>query len=119
MTISPTPDVVAQVSAISTPAKAALAPATASECDAAVRFDQALAGAPPLPEHHLLSAAGKLAGNTERLTERVTLDERALDDPARLLAVQRVLTERVLALEFVAKVAGAATQGVNKLVHMQ
>ena len=119
MTTSTSPDVVAQVSAVATSAKAALAPATASEHDAAIRFDQALASAPSLPEHHLLSAAGKLAGNTERLTERVTLDERTLDDPVRMLAVQRGLTERVLALEFVAKVAGAATQGVNKLVHMQ
>ncbi|WP_084663306.1 type III secretion system inner rod subunit SctI [Pandoraea faecigallinarum] len=85
----------------------------------AARFDQALASAPSLPEHHLLNAAGKLASHTEYLAQRATLDERALDDPARLLDTQREITERVLALEFVAKVAGAATQGVNKLVHMQ
>lgn len=119
MTISQIPDIVAQASAVATPAKAALAPVTASERDAAVRFDQALASAPSLPEHHLLSAAGKLAGNTERLVERVAIDERTLDDPTRMLAAQRILTERVLALEFVAKAAGATTQGVNKLVHMQ
>ncbi|VVE47842.1 type III secretion system inner rod subunit SctI [Pandoraea terrigena] len=118
MTTSSIPAVVTQAPAIATPAKAALVPATTREHDA-VRFDQALASAPPLPEHHLLSAAGKLAGNTERLAARVAIDERTLDDPNRMLAVQRELTERVLALEFVAKTAGAATQGVNKLVHMQ
>ncbi|WP_169834980.1 type III secretion system inner rod subunit SctI [Pandoraea oxalativorans] len=92
-------------------------PAT-EQADAA-RFNLALANAAPLPEHHLLSAASKLAGDTEYLTQRVTLDERALEDPARLLDTQLDITERVLALEFVAKAAGATTQGVNKLVHMQ
>lgn len=118
MTTSQIPAVLAHASAIATPANAALVPVNASEHDA-VHFGQALASAPSLPEHHLLSATGKLAGNTERLAERVAIDERTLDDPTRMLAMQRALTERVLALEFVAKVAGAATQGVNKLVHMQ
>ncbi|VVE48407.1 type III secretion system inner rod subunit SctI [Pandoraea anhela] len=85
----------------------------------AARFEQALANAPSLPEHQLLSAAGKLAGNTEHLAQRVALDERTLDDPTQMLAAQREISERVLALEIVAKVAGATTQGVNKLVHMQ
>ncbi|WP_240493472.1 type III secretion system inner rod subunit SctI [Pandoraea sp. ISTKB] len=85
----------------------------------AARFEQALASAPSLPEHHLFSAAGKLAGNTEHLVQRVALDERTLDDPTHMVAAQREITERVLALEFVAKTAGAVTQGVNKLVHMQ
>ncbi|WP_191631501.1 type III secretion system inner rod subunit SctI [Pandoraea sputorum] len=91
---------------------------SAEQADAA-RFNLALANAAPLPEHHLLSAANKLAGDTEYLAQRVTLDERALNDPARLFEVQLDMTERVLALEFVAKAAGATTQGVNKLVHMQ
>ncbi|VVD75332.1 EscI/YscI/HrpB family type III secretion system inner rod protein [Pandoraea morbifera] len=96
----------------------ALATAGAGETDA-VGFAQAMAHAPRLPEHHLLSAAGKLAGDTDRLAERITAQPGTVDDPGRLLAAQRHLTERVLSLEFVAKVAGAATQGVNKLVHMQ
>ncbi|MCE4062438.1 type III secretion system inner rod subunit SctI [Pandoraea sputorum] len=91
---------------------------SAEQTDAA-RFNLAMANAAPLPEHHLLSAANKLAGDTAYLAQRVTLDERALNDPARLLEVQLDMTERVLALEFVAKAAGATTQGVNKLVHMQ
>ncbi|MFJ2995523.1 type III secretion system inner rod subunit SctI [Pandoraea sp. NPDC087047] len=95
-----------------------MAETSVTQTDAA-RFEQALASAPSLPEHHLLSAAGKLAGNTEHLAQRVTMDERMLDDPVRMLAAQREITERVLALEFVAKATGAATQGVNKLVHMQ
>jgi type III secretion system YscI/HrpB-like protein len=82
-------------------------------------FAQALRSAPSLPEHHLLNAAGKLAANTDYLAQRVTLDDRMLDDPTRLLEAQREITERVIALEFVAKVSGAMTQGVNKLVHMQ
>ncbi|VVE90671.1 type III secretion system inner rod subunit SctI [Pandoraea bronchicola] len=118
MTTSLIFDIAAQVATDAAPAKAALSVPTASESDA-VRFGHALASAPSLPEHHLLSAAGKLSGKTERLVERVALDERALDDPGRMLGVQRVLTERVLTLEVVAKAAGAATQGVNKLVHMQ
>ncbi|VVD84095.1 EscI/YscI/HrpB family type III secretion system inner rod protein [Pandoraea iniqua] len=92
---------------------------TLAEAGEAARFAEVLAHATPLPEHHLLNAAGKLAANTENLTTRVTIDERTLDDPQRLLQAQRDLTERVLSLELVAKVAGAATQGVNKLVHMQ
>jgi len=122
MTTTSTPDVVAWVSSAATPAPTSALPplvaSTVGEADA-VRFAQALASAPSLPEHHLLSAAGKLAGNTERLAERVALDPRTMNDPSRMLATQRELTERVLSLEFVAKVAGAATQGVNKLVHMQ
>jgi type III secretion system YscI/HrpB-like protein len=118
MTTSPITDVAAQVTAVTAPAKAAFA-APALDDSAAVRFGQALATAPSLPEHHLLSAAGKLAGHTERLAERATLDSRTLNDPGRMLAMQRELTERVLVLEFVAKVAGAGVQGVNKLVQMQ
>ncbi|AJE98921.1 type III secretion system inner rod subunit SctI [Pandoraea apista] len=117
MTTPPISEIAAHVATATQPAKAV--PPVSADGDAAVRFGQALASAPSLPEHHLLSAAGKLAGNTERLAERVTLDERALADPSRMLDVQRVLTERVLALEFVAKAAGVTTQGVNKLVHMQ
>ncbi|UVA80383.1 type III secretion system inner rod subunit SctI [Pandoraea commovens] len=113
---------VAQTSAVDGSIKPSVAfPApfsTAEQADAA-RFNLALANAAPLPEHHLLSAANKLAGDTEYLVQRVTLDAQALDDPARLLATQLDMTERVLALEFVAKTAGAMTQGVNKLVHMQ
>ncbi|AJC16161.1 EscI/YscI/HrpB family type III secretion system inner rod protein [Pandoraea sputorum] len=113
---------VAQTSAVDASMKPSSAfPAafsTAEKADA-VRFNLALANAAPLPEHHLLSAANKLAGDTEYLAQRVMLDERSLDDPARLLATQLDMTERVLALEFVAKAAGATTQGVNKLVHMQ
>ncbi|WP_087689251.1 MULTISPECIES: type III secretion system inner rod subunit SctI [unclassified Pandoraea] len=92
---------------------------TLAEAGEATRFAEVLAHAAPLPEHHLLSAAGKLAANTDNLTTRVTLDDRTLNDPQRLLQLQRDLTERVLSLELVAKVAGATTQGVNKLVHMQ
>lgn len=117
MTTPSISEIAAHVATATPPAKAFPSP-TASD-DAAVLFGRALASAPSLPEHHLLSAAGKLAGHTERLAGRVTLDERTLDDPGPMLDVQRVLTERALALEFVAKTAGAATQGVNKLVHMQ
>ncbi|VVE71369.1 EscI/YscI/HrpB family type III secretion system inner rod protein [Pandoraea anapnoica] len=109
---------VTQTSAVDVPMKPSGAFTAAEQADAA-RFNLALANAEPLPEHHLLSAANKLAGDTEYLAQRVTLDERALDDPVRLLATQLDVTERVLALEFVAKAAGATTQGVNKLVHMQ
>ncbi|EON13700.1 MULTISPECIES: type III secretion system inner rod subunit SctI [Pandoraea] len=118
MTTPSISEIAAHVATVTAPAKAAPSVPTAGDSDA-VRFGQALVSAPSLPEHHLLSAAGKLAGNTERLVERVALDERVLDDPSHMLAAQRVLTERVLALEFVAKTAGALTQGVNKLVHMQ
>ncbi|VVE26729.1 type III secretion system inner rod subunit SctI [Pandoraea fibrosis] len=117
MTTPSISEIAAHVATATPPAKTFPSP-TAGENDA-VLFGRALASAPSLPEHHLLSAAGKLAGRTERLAERVTLDERTLDEPGRMLDAQRVLTERVLALEFVAKTAGAATQGVNKLVHMQ
>lgn len=118
MTTSQIPGVALQASAMASPLKTRIDSPITDSTDAA-RFTQALASAPPLPEHHLLNAAGKLANNTERLAERVALDDRALNDPVRLLAAQRDMTERVLALEAVAKVAGAATQGVNKLVHMQ
>lgn len=93
-------------------------PTPADESEAA-RFADVLAHATPLPEHHLLSAAGKLAENTNYLTARATLDVRTIDDPQHLLQAQRELTERALSLELIAKVAGATTQGVNKLVHMQ
>lgn len=120
MTTSPISQIAAQTAAAAAPTKLALISPTDLNAQAdAVRFGQALVSAPSLPEHHLLSAAGNLAGRTEHLQQRVPLDERALDDPTRLLAAQREITERVLALEFVAKVAGATTQGVNKLVHMQ
>ncbi|VVD99967.1 EscI/YscI/HrpB family type III secretion system inner rod protein [Pandoraea aquatica] len=109
---------VAQTSTVDAAMKPSATLPAAEQADA-VRFNLALSNAAPLPEHHLLSAASKLSGDTEYLTQRVSLDERALDDPARLLATQLDITERVLALEFVAKAAGATTQGVNKLVHMQ
>jgi len=92
---------------------------TPSDDSDAARFAGVLAHATPLPEHHLLSAASQLAENTNHLTTRATLDSRTINDPQHLLASQRELTERVLSLELVAKVAGATTQGVNKLVHMQ
>ncbi len=127
MTTLPISDVVSRTSAIVDPMKATPIPAASTfpttsadttQADAS-GFTQALANAPSLPEHHLLSAAGKLAGNTERLAQRASMDERTLDEPIRMLDAQREITERVLALEVVAKVAGATTQSVNKLVHMQ
>ncbi|AHB78563.1 MULTISPECIES: type III secretion system inner rod subunit SctI [Pandoraea] len=118
MTLSRLFEVAAQAVDTASPTNAALATTHAGEADA-VGFAQAMANAPGLPEHHLLNAAGRLAGDTERLAERITAQAGTRNDPVRLLAAQRDLTERVLSLEFVAKVAGAATQGVNKLVHMQ
>ncbi|AJP56484.1 EscI/YscI/HrpB family type III secretion system inner rod protein [Pandoraea vervacti] len=119
MTNFSTPQVTAHTPAATAPTLAFPSlPNGNPEVDAA-RFDQALRSAPSLPEHHLLNAAGKLAANTDYLAQRVTLDDRLFDDPTRLLEAQREITERVLALEFVAKVSGAMTQGVNKLVHMQ
>lgn len=120
MTTSSIPQIAAQTSGAAAPMKLALLSPTDVNAQAdAARFGQALASAPPLPEHQLLSAAGKLAGRTEHLEQRVPLHGRALDDPTHLLVAQREITERVVALEFVAKVAGATTQAVNKLVHMQ
>ncbi|AJC21146.1 type III secretion system inner rod subunit SctI [Pandoraea pulmonicola] len=118
MTTPFTPDIATRGVAEVALAMPSLPTTSAGTADAA-RFEHALASAPSLPEHHLLSAAGKLAGHSERLVQRVTADERLVNDPVRMLSAQRELTERVLALEFVAKVAGAGTQGINKLVHMQ
>lgn len=118
MTIASASYVAVHAAATAAPAVPAPKAAPPGPTDAA-RFGHALASAPALPEHHLLSAAGKLAGHSQHLVQRVTADDRAVGDPVHLLAMQRHLTERVLALEFVAKVAGASTQGINKLVHMQ
>ncbi|MGC7406732.1 type III secretion system inner rod subunit SctI [Pandoraea pneumonica] len=115
MSVDSIHDGVQRISAVRQPTAT---PTLADESDSA-HFADVLAHATPLPEHHLLSAAGKLAENTNHLTTRATLDGRTIDDPQHLLQAQRELTERVLSLELVAKVAGATTQGVNKLVHMQ
>lgn len=90
-----------------------------SDSLSASQFADALVRAPALPEHALLRAAGGVAEATQGLPGKAFSAPGALTDPGRMLAEQKALSERMLTLELIAKVAGSASQAINKLTHMQ
>ncbi|MBT2869680.1 type III secretion system inner rod subunit SctI [Chromobacterium violaceum] len=59
------------------------------------------------------------ASDARQLFEQLLNDETATTSPSELLTAQSALGQVTLGAELTAKVAGAFSQGVNKLVNMQ